>query len=92
MRLVRALLIAVVALAALASCATSAAQSAPPGQDWQAFDHALTLVQTLVNIAARSDSPEASLKGIDDVLAGRDPEANRAIAGLFEDATEATRA
>jgi hypothetical protein len=54
---------------------------------WQAFGHALTLVQTLVGIAARSDDPQASLKGIDDVLAGRNEEANRAIAGLLNDAT-----
>jgi hypothetical protein len=54
---------------------------------WQAFGHALTLVQTLVGIAARSDDPQASLKGIDDVLAGRNEDANRAIAGLLNDAT-----
>ena len=54
---------------------------------WQAFGHALTLVQTLVGIAARSDDPQAGLKGIDEVLAGRNDDANRAIAGLFNDAT-----
>jgi len=65
-----------------------AAQSTPPQEEgWQAFGHALTLVETLVGIAARSDDPQANLKGIDDVLAGRDPKANSAIAGLLEDAT-----
>jgi len=87
MKLARTLLLAMVSLAALPSCSTSAAQTAQPQEDWQAFDHALTLVQTLVGIAARSDNPEASLKGIDDVLAGRNSEANRAIAGLLDEAT-----
>lgn len=82
MKLARILCIATLALAALP------ARAAPAEDDgWQAFDHALTLVQALVGVAARSDDPQASLKGIDDVLAGRNPEANRAIAGLFEDAT-----
>ena len=91
MKLARALLIAVVSLATLPSCATNAgdaaAASSGSAEDWQAYDHALTLVQTLVGIAARSDNPEASLKGIDDVLAGRNSEANRAIAGLLDEAT-----
>ena len=37
-----------------------------------------------MRIAAHSDNPE---QGFDDVLAGRSTEANRAIAGLLEDAT-----
>lgn len=65
----------------------TAATVAAEDDGWQAFGHALTLVQTLVGIAARSDGPQANLKGIDDVLAGRNSEANRAIAGLLEDAT-----
>jgi hypothetical protein len=75
--------------AAQNSAATTAPSAAPAAQEegWQAFGHALTLVETLVGIAARSDDPQANLKGIDDVLAGRDPKANSAIAGLLEDAT-----
>ncbi|HZQ71919.1 MAG TPA: hypothetical protein VFB08_03310 [Burkholderiales bacterium] len=82
----KTLLALLLALSSLSGCAASA----PPQQDddgWQAFGHALTLVQTLVGIAARSDDPQANLKGIDDVLAGRNPEANTAIAGLLQDAT-----
>ena len=86
MKLALAALAAVVSLAALTSCATTP-PPAPTSADDQAVDHALTLIQTLVGIAARSDDPEARLKGIDDVLAGRNSEANRAIAGLLEDAT-----
>ena len=53
----------------------------------QAFTHALTLVQMFVRAAAGSDDPRAGLKALDDVLAGRNTEANRALAGLFEEAT-----
>ncbi|HXM80853.1 MAG TPA: hypothetical protein VN929_02885 [Burkholderiales bacterium] len=52
-----------------------------------AFGYALSLVQKFVRLAAQSDDPQASLKGIDEVLAGNDPEANRAIAGLLHEAT-----
>jgi hypothetical protein len=53
----------------------------------QAFTHALTLVQMFVRTAVQSDDPRAALKALDDVLAGRNTEANRALAGLFEEAT-----
>jgi hypothetical protein len=53
----------------------------------EAFGHALTLVQMFVRVAAQSEDPKASLKAIDDVLAGRNTEANRAFAGLLEEAT-----
>jgi hypothetical protein len=62
---------------------------APPGfaDEDEAFTHALTLVQMFVRAAAQSDDPKTSLKAIDDVLAGRNTEANRAFAGLLEEAT-----
>ncbi|TAK87350.1 MAG: hypothetical protein EPO20_04530 [Betaproteobacteria bacterium] len=53
-------------------------------EGWKAFGHALTLAQVLMGIAVRSDNPD---KAFDDVLAGRDSEANRAIAGMLEEAT-----
>src|SRR4051794_412452 len=53
----------------------------------EAFTHALTLVQMFVRAAAQSDNPAAGLKTLDDVLAGRNTEANRALAGLLEEAT-----
>src|SRR6185369_8930421 len=53
----------------------------------EAFTHALTLVQMFVRAAAQSDDPLAGLKTLDDVLAGRNTEANRALAGLLEEAT-----
>jgi hypothetical protein len=51
---------------------------------WKAFGHALTLAQVLMGIAARSDNPD---KALDEVLAGRNSEANRAIAGMLDEAT-----
>ncbi len=53
----------------------------------EAFGHALTLVQMFVRAAVQSEDPKAGLKAIDEVLAGRNTEANRAFAGLFEEAT-----
>ncbi len=53
-------------------------------EGWAAFGHALTLAQVFMRIAAQSEDPA---KGFDDVLAGRSTEANRAIAGMLEEAT-----
>lgn len=53
----------------------------------EALGHALTLVQMFVRAASQSTDPNASLKAIDEVLAGRNTEANRAFAGLLEEAT-----
>ena len=72
------------------ACATgpTATPTPPPAaqdeEGWKAFGHALTLAQVLMGIAARSENPE---QGFDDVLAGRSTEANRAMAGLLEEAT-----
>src|SRR6267142_914215 len=53
----------------------------------EAFGHALTLVQMFVRAAMQSDDPKAGLRALDDVLSGRNTEANHAFAGLFEEAT-----
>lgn len=72
-----------VSLLAVAAAAAAPAQAAED----LAFTHALTLVQMFVRTAAQSDDPKAALKMLDDVLAGRSTEANRALAGLLEEAT-----
>lgn len=84
MKVSRALLLVSLLLLLPAAPAFAAAAE---DDGWQAFGHALTLVQRFVQIAAHSDDPQASLKGVDDVLAGRDPEANQALAGLLKEAT-----
>jgi hypothetical protein len=53
----------------------------------EAFGHALTLVQMFVRSAMLSDDPKASLAALDNVLSGRNTEANQAFAGLFQEAT-----
>jgi hypothetical protein len=77
------ILLAVLILITLPACATT---PAPVQEDegWSAFGHALTLAQVFMRIAAHSDNPD---QAYDDVLAGRSTEANRAIAGLLEEAT-----
>src|SRR3989440_7454058 len=81
-------LILTVLLPLVPACATTPTPTPPPAaqeeEGWKAFGHALTLAQVLMRIAADSENPE---QGFDDVLAGRSTEANRAMAGLLEEAT-----
>ena len=51
--------------------------------DWTAFGHILTLVETMVR-AGMQPNPEVAMA---DVLAGRDPRVNGALASLFAGAT-----
>ena len=51
--------------------------------DWVAFDHVLTLVETMVR-AGMQPNPDAAIA---DALSGRNPRVNGAIAGLFAGAT-----
>lgn len=85
MKLIRQLALLPIVLVTASACATPPEPAPAPEQEgWSAFGHALTLAQVLMRIAARSENPEQSF---DDVLAGRSTEANRAIAGLLEEAT-----
>lgn len=85
MKLIRLfLLVPLVALAAPACATAPEPESVKQDEGWSAFGHALTLAQVFMRIAAHSENPE---QGFDDVLAGRSTEANRAIAGLLEEAT-----
>ncbi len=78
MRLVRILLLASLLVPALPARAASDDQ-----EGWEALGHALTLIHTMVRIGAAADP----YRGLDDVLAGRNHEANRAFAGLLGEAT-----
>jgi hypothetical protein len=71
-------------LAALLIPALPARAATEDEEGWKAFGHALSLAQVLMRLAARSDDPD---RAFDDVLAGRNSEANRAIAGMLEEAT-----
>jgi hypothetical protein len=79
MKFIRILLIGALLIPALPA---QAAEEEP----WPALGHALTLVHLFVRIAAESDTPQQSLKAVDDVLLGRNAAANEAVAGLLKEA------
>jgi hypothetical protein len=78
MKLVRLLLAAALLVPALPALAAD---------DDAALGHMLSLMQVFVRLAAQSDDPVAGLKAMDDVLAGRNAQANQAAAGLFSEIT-----
>lgn len=51
------------------------------------FGHMLSLMQVFVRLAGQTDDPVAGMKAMDDVLAGRNAQANDAAAGLFKEIT-----
>jgi hypothetical protein len=84
------------ALALLVPLLTACANTTPPSSpaasptpppaaqdEWKTFGYALTLAQIFVR-TAQSDNPD---KAFDEVLAGRNTEANSAVAGLLHEAT-----
>lgn len=77
MKTIRALILASLLIPALPA---AAAEEQPTG-----LSHALTLVHMFVRIAAESDASQASLRAIDEVLAGRNAAANEAVAGLLNE-------
>jgi hypothetical protein len=78
MKLARILLLSTFVLPAWPA---AAAEEQAPG-----FGHMLTLMQVFVRLAG-SDDPASGLKAMDDVLAGRNLEANQAAFGLFNEMT-----
>src|SRR5262245_9079248 len=82
MQPIRALLAACLLSSTLAAAQPAPAE--PPAPD--SLGHALTLMHLFVRIAAESSSSQASLRAIDEVLAGRYAAANEAVAGLMKDA------
>ena len=80
MKLVRSLAVASLVLPALPAAA------APEDGD-RMLGHMLALVQSMVRIAAHSETPQESLRAFDEVLAGRNAEVNRAAMGLFDEMT-----
>ena len=78
MKLIRALSLTLLLAPALPAAAAEEPSSTT-------LNHALTLVHMFVRIAAEGDSSTASLRAIDEVLAGRNAAANEAVAGLMKD-------
>jgi len=79
MKPMRTLLVAILLVPALP---VQAAEEPPA----TSLNHMLTLVHMFVRIAAESDTSQASLRAIDEVLSGRNVAANEAVAGLMKDA------
>lgn len=72
----------------IASLAFSALPVAAASEDGdRVLGHMLTLMQSVVRIAAHSETPQESLRAFDEVLAGRNAEVNRAVMGLFDEMT-----
>lgn len=69
------------------SLSAAALPAAAADEEDRAFSHMLALVHTFVRIAAHSDTRQESLRAMDEVLAGRNSEANRAAIGLFDEVT-----
>ena len=70
-------------LLTLAAGSASAGAQSKYDEEWTAFGHMLTLLQTAMRIGV-SPSPDQAMA---DLLAGRNYEANQAIASLFAGAT-----
>ena len=56
------------------------ARATDDAEEWRMFGNVLTLVQHFVRLAAQSEDPQAVQKGMDAMLSGQSPEANR-VAG-----------
>lgn len=72
-----------VAFAFVLSLAVLPARATPEPEDWTAFGHLLTLMHAVVRAGAQSYPEQA----VAELLSGRNPEANGALAGLFAGAT-----
>jgi len=53
--------------------------------DWKLGGGVLSLVQQIVHLAAHSPDPAAAQKGVDAMLAGENPQANRIASGVMEE-------
>lgn len=67
----------------LATSVPARAATTDYDEDWTAFGHVLTLIETMVR-AGMQPNPELAMA---DALSGRNPQVNGAIAGLFAGAT-----
>jgi hypothetical protein len=68
---------------ALAAASASANAQSKYDEDWTAFGHVLTLMQQVIRLGNHPYPDQAMA----DLLGGRNPEANQAIASLFAGAT-----
>jgi hypothetical protein len=76
-------MIRILLLSLLLACSIPARAASTDDEDWTAFGHVLTLVETMVR-AGMQPNPDLAMA---DVLSGRNPQVNAAVAGLFTGAT-----
>ena len=82
MQVIRILLLS---LALGAGPIAAARAAADAGEDWRLLGRMLALVQQFTQVAAESADPQSMGKGIDAMLSGQNPEANRLASSLFEE-------
>jgi len=88
-----------VALIAAAGIGTAHAQGSPPATDWTAFGRFLSLLQLVTSAAAscprggpvQGCDAAAGQKAIDDILNGRNPDANALLLEIFADVPQPER-
>ena len=76
-------MIRILLITLILAASAPARAAASDDEDWTAFGHMLTLIETMVR-ASVQPNPELAMA---DVLAGRNPKVNGALAGLFAGAT-----
>jgi hypothetical protein len=76
----------VAALAAAATLGTAHAQAKAPADDWATFGKLLSVIQVLMSVSAASqDDPKAAQRALDDLMNGRNAEANALMGEVFAD-------
>src|SRR5262245_51883876 len=65
--------------------ALPAARAADDADDWKLIGGVLALVQQIVHLQANSADPKAAQQGVDEMLAGRNPQANRVAGELINE-------
>jgi len=76
----------VAALAVAATLGTAHAQSKPPADDWATFSKLLSVIQVMMSVSAASqDDPKAASRALDDLMNGRNAEANALMGEVFAD-------
>lgn len=82
----------ILALVAASAVGAAQAQSKGGSDDWATFSKLLAVVQVLMNVAAASqDDPRAGQRAIEDLMNGRNPEANALAAEIFAGVPPAER-
>jgi len=61
------------------------ARAGEDAEDWRLIGGMLALMQQFVHLAAHSPDPAAAQKGVDAMLSGAHPEANRLASGLMNE-------